>query len=1081
MRRFLSLFTVLMLSWALAFSQSRSISGTVTDESGSPVPFATVTETGTRNATTADASGKYVINQKGSGSLTITATGFNPVVSTPSGNIADVTLVRNESELSAVVVTALGIRRDKNTLPYAAQQISGDEVSKTRTSNAASALSGKVSGLQITQGNGIGGSTNIIIRGNKSLTGNNQALFVVDGVPVDNSVTNTLNQRTGRGGYDYGNAAADINPDDIESINVLKGAAATALYGSRAANGVIMITTKKARKGLGVTINSGVTIGKIDKTTFPTYQKEYGAGYTLAPGKTYGAPAPNIYFRYDDVDGDGKEDLVVSTSEDASYGAKYDPNLMVFGWDAFDPASPYYKKARPWVAAKNDPSTFYETAVTNNNSIMMDGASDKGSFKLGYSRNDEKGVLPNSNVLKNIVNFGATYKITEKLTATALANYSNVTGKGRFGTGYSGRNVNQNFRQWYQTNVDIQEQKEAYFRNRQNISWNWKDPSPSGIVPAYTDNYYWTVYENYENDNRARTFGNVALDYKATDWLGFMARVSVDHYNEFQEERIAVGSQGVASYTRFDRSFTETNYDLMANVDKQLTTDFNLKALAGINMRRNLITSVSSATSGGLIVPKLYSISNSKGIAPAATETYQPKAVDGYFGGVTLTYQDFLTLDGTFRRDRSSTLPVDNFAYNYYAISGSWLFSQHLKNTSWLSYGKLRLNYATVGNDAPWGSIEDVYFKPNPFSSAILFSLPSSKNNTNLKPERTTSKEIGLEMAFLRNRLSFDVSYYDANSVDQIFAVATSTATGYSNKFVNAGKVNNKGIELSVIGTPVKTQNFSWTVNVNFSNNKSKVVDLYEDSKNLQLGSFQGGISVNATLGQPYGTIQGKNFMMIGKDGDPISWDGKSPKLIGSNGYYMGTSTTSDVIGNVNPDWIGGVYNTFRYKNLSLGFLVDVRQGGDLFSLDMFYASYTGVLPMYAGLNDLGKPVRNDLADGGGRILEGVTIDGKPNTQRVVIDANSPTPPQRNYVYDGSFVKLREVNISYSLPDKIFTNVKAIKGIDLSIIGRNLWIIHKNLPYSDPEENLSAGNIQGYQSGAYPTTRSIGFNINVKF
>lgn len=1074
MRRFLTLFTVLMLSGVFAFAQNRTVSGTVKDDTGAPVPFATVTETGTRNATTADANGDFVITKKGNGTLTFTATGFNPVSINPTGNVASPVMVRNASELSTVVVTALGIQRSKNTLPYAAQQIGGDQISNSRSSNAASSLSGKVSGLQITQGNGMGASTNVVIRGNKSLTGSNQALFVVDGVPVDNSNTNSSNQVTGRGGYDYGNAAADINPDDIESITVLKGAAASALYGSRASNGVIMITTKKARRGLGVTVNSGIIVGKIDKTTFPTYQKEYGAGYSDEYAKDG--------FRYFDVDGDGTKDLVVPTSEDASFGAKYDPNLMVYHWDAFDPASPYYHKAKPWVAAQNDPSTFYKTGITTNNSVMVDGASDKGSFKLGYTRNDERGVLPNSHLMKNIVNFGSSYKLTDRLVASAHANYSNVTGKGRYGTGYSGRNVNQNFRQWYQTNVDIQEQKEAYFRNKQNISWNWADPSkPSGLVPAYTDNYYWTVYQNYEDDNRQRIFGDVSLDYKANDWLSFMGRVSVDHYNEFQEERIAIGSNGIPMYQRYDRVFNETNYDLMANVNKDLTSDLNLKGLLGTNIRRTLATSIFATTSGGLIVPELYSISNSKGIAPAPSESYAPIATDGFFGGLTLTYQDYLTLDGTYRRDRSSTLPVNNTDYDYYAISGSWLFSHNLTNVPWLNYGKIRLNYATVGAGTGFGRIKDVYFKPNPFGSAILFSLPSTKNNNNLKPERTNSKEIGLEMAFLNNRLGFDATYYQTNTIDQIFSVATSTATGYGFKYVNAGEVANKGLELSIKGTPVKTSNFSWDITVNWSNNKSNVVSLYEESQNLVLGSFQGGVSINATKGQPYGTIQGKTFQMIGPDGKAVPWDGKSPKLITSSGYYASTSTTTNVLGNINPDWIGGVYNTFRYKNLSLGFLVDMRQGGDVFSLDLFYASYTGVLPEYAGLNDLGKPVRNSLADGGGRILEGVTIDGKPNSKRVIIDANSPTPPQKNYVYDASYVKLRELNISYSLPEKLFTNVKAIKGIDLSIVGRNLWIIHKNLPYSDPEENLSSGNIQGYQSGAYPTTRTIGLNVRVKF
>lgn len=1062
----------------LTFSQNRVITGKVLDDKGEPVNGASILIKGKSTGTSADAEGNFRINAAAGDVLVVSATNFSGTqVTVGNQQNISVSLTRGGEQLSEVVVTALGVRRNKNTLPYAAQQISGEDVSKVRTGNVASALSGKISGLQIIQGNAIGGSTNIVIRGAKSLTGNNQALFVVDGVPVDNSNTNSANQRTGRGGYDYGNAAADINPDDIESINVLKGAAATALYGSRAANGVIMVTTKKARKGLGITINSGVLMGKIDKTTFPTYQKEYGAGYSDQYQKEG--------FLYFDVLGNGTKDYVVPTSQDASFGRKFDPNLMVFHWDAFDPTSPYYHTKRPWVAANNDPSTFYQTSFSTNNSVMLDGGSDRGSFKLGYTRNDEKGVLPNSRVLKNIINFGSSFNITNKLTASALVNYSKVDGKGRYGSGYNGRNPNQNFRQWYQTNVDIQEQKEAYFRNRKNVTWNWSDPStPAGLKPIYTDNYYWMVYENYEQDTRSRVFGNVSLDYKATDWLSFLGRISTDNYTELQEERLAVGSQGVPFYSRFDRTFNETNYDLMANVDKQITEDFNLKALIGTNLRRNTIRSMAASTSGGLIVPGLYSIANSKGTVPAPVEAYQPKAVDGYFGGLTLGYTNFLTLDATIRRDRSSTLPVDANAYNYYAISGSWLFSHHLQNTPWLSLGKLRLNYATVGNDAPWGSIKDAYDQPNPFGSTFLYSLPNTKNNKELKPEQTKSKEIGLEMAFLRNRLGFDVSYYHTNTVDQIIPVSTSTATGYSSKFVNAGNMENKGVELSLYGTPVKTTNFSWNVNVNWTRYRTKVLELYNDSKNLQLGTFQGGVSINATLGESYPTIQGKTYNMLDATGKVVPWDGSGPKLVGSSGYYSATTTTTNVIGNVNPDWIGGIYNTFRYKNLSLGFLVDVRQGGDVWSLDMFYGGYTGVYAdhqAYSGLNDLGNPIRNDLSAGGGRIFEGVTADGKPNTKRVAVDANWPNLPAAAYAYDASYVKLRELTLSYALPQNILSGVKAIKGIELSLIGRNLWIIHKNLPYSDPEENLSSGNIQGMQSGAYPTTRTMGVNLKLKF
>lgn len=1075
MKNILQICFVLMFVAVAAIAQDRTVTGHVTTkEDGLPVPGVTVKVPGTNIGTVTGSDGKYSIKvQQNTTHLHFSYIGYTEQLVLITNNVANVALVQDTKQLSEVVVTALGQTRTKNSLAYAAQQVKGDEVSLTRGANAASALSGKVSGLQIIQGNAIGGSTNVVIRGIKSLTGNNQALFVVDGVPVDNSNINSANQKSGRGGYDYGNAAADINPDDIESINVLKSAAATAIYGSRGSNGVIMITTKSRKKsGMGITINSGLSVGSIDRTTFPTYQKEYGAGYSDPYQSGDG-------FLLVDVLGNGVKERVAPTSEDASYGAKFDPNLLVYQWDAFDPTSPNYLKKTPWVAAANDPSTFYETAVSNNNNIMLDAATDKGSIKLGYTRNDERGTLPNSQVLKNIINLGATYKISERMIASAVGNYSKVDGLGRYGSGYNGLNVNQNFRQWYQTNVDIQAQKSAYFRNQKNVTWNWKDPSSStGLVPIFTDNYYWTRYQNYQNDTRNRLFGNVSLNYKITDWLNILGRVSLDTYNEFQEERIAVGSQGAASYSRNDRGYQQANYDLLANFDKNLTENINLKGLLGTNINKSTLRRVYSATNGGLIVPGLYTVANSLGTVAAPIEDYQPKEVDGYFAGLTLGYKDFITLDGTIRRDEASTLPADANKYYYYSVAGSWLFSRQLQNISWLSVGKVRLNYATVGNDAPWGSVKNVYDKPNPFGSTVLFAYPGTTNNPFLKPEQTESKEIGTELAFLNNRLSIDASYYITNTKDQIIPVAVSAANGFTNTFVNAGTIRNKGFELSLFGTPVRTNNFSWNINVNWSKNNSKVIALYNDSKNLPLANYQGGVSVNATLGQPYGTIQGKTWV----------YDANGNKIVDDSGpnagYYQVTTTTTNIIGNMNPNWVGGVYNSLKYKGVSLGFLIDVRKGGNVWSLDQFYATYTGVLPNTAGLNDLGNPVRDPVTNdskSGGIILPGVTPDGKPNTQRVVIDANSPTLPQAAFSYDASYVKLREATLSFSLPKSVIAKMGPIKGVDLSVFGRNLWIIHKNLPYADPEENLSSGNAQGIQSGAYPTTRVFGLNTKISF
>ena len=1081
MRKIVSLFSMLLLITGLAIAQTRPISGRVVDETGQPVTGASVIIKGTGTGASANANGEFQINAKTGDVLVVSAVGIpSREVTVTSGSALTLSLTRQNANLSEVVVTALGIRRSRNTLPYAAQTVSGDAVSQSRTNNVASALSGKVSGVEIRTGSAMGASSNVVVRGTKSLLNNNQALFVIDGVPFDNSNPSSSNTSTGRGGFDYGNAAADINPDDVESITVLKGAAASALYGSRAANGVVMVTTKKGRRGLGITVNSGVTVGRIDKSTFAQYQKEYGAGYATTG---YGSPAPNEGFFYFDVDGDGQKDLVTPTTEDASFGQKFDPNLMVYQWDAFDRTSPNYKKARPWVAAQNGPESFYETSTSTNNSVFVDGSDERGSFKLGYTRNDEKGILPNSSLLKNLVNFNSSYKITSQLTAAASVNFSAINGRGRYGTGYDDYNVNQSFRQWNEANVDFQEQKEAYFRSKQNMTWNWADPSKeSGLKPIYTDNPYWMRYENYEQDSRFRYFGTASLNYAPTTWFNLLGRVSLDSYDELQEERTAIGSHDPSNYTRFNRTFREMNYDLLANFNTNLSQGLNLKALLGTNIRRTKTNSIFAATNGGLVVPYLYSLSNSLNPITAPSESDAEIAVDGYFAGLTLTYKDFLSLDVTGRQDRASTLPVDKNSYFYPSVSGSFQFAKLLPQLNWLSSGKLRANYASVSNSAGFAQLTDIYDKPTPFGAATLFSLPGTKNNPELKVERTQSYEAGLEMSFFKNRLGFDFTWYTANTIDQINAVAVSTATGYSNKFVNAGTVQNRGIELSLFATPLRTEDFSWNTTINFTRNRNKVISLYEQSSNLQIAALQGGVSINATKGQPYGTIQGKTWSMIGADGKVVAWDGSGPKLVGASGYYTSTTATTNVIGNINPDWIGGVYNTFKYKNLSLGFLVDVRKGGDLFSLDLYYGMASGVYPESVGLNDLGKPQRDDVSQGGGVIIPGVTADGKANAKRV--DANGAYGyagnPAAGFVYDASYVKLRELNLTYSLPQTIFGKLP-FKGIDVSLIGRNLWLIHKNLPYADPEENLTSGNIQGYQSGAYPTTRTIGANLRLRF
>lgn len=1079
------LFTVLMLSVLFTFAQRPSVSGTVKDETGAAVPYATVSESGTRNATTADDRGDFNLKTKGSGRLTITATGFSPITVSPEGNLVTATLKRNTSELNTVVVTALGIRRNRNTLPYSAQQLGGDELSKTVTLNPVSSLSGKVAGLQITQANTMGGSTNVILRGIKSLTQSNQALFVVDGVPFNND-----NQS--RNSYDLGNAASDLNPDDIESVSVLKGPAASALYGSRGSNGVILITTKKGsrNKGVNVTATFGFTTGKPDNSTLPTYQTQYGQGYGSA-GFNPAFPDKDGFFYYTKGSfTNGGRVLIPQTNNDAATGPAYDPSLMIYNWDAFTPGDPNFGKATPWAPAKNhNPTDYFVTPLTTTESIYLNGSNDKGYYKIGFTHDDNKDFMPNSYLKKNLVNFGATYKLLENLSIGGQLDYSDNTATNRYLYPYGGTtNPMTDFRQWWPTNVDIKQQKADFFNTNSNATWNWQTNAYVGNslgnlkTPAYHDNLYWFAYKNYENDSRTRYFGNVHVDYKIAPFINVMARISKDNFNQMLETRNDVGSQNNPYYTRYNASFDETNYDLMFNLDKNITNDINLKAVLGGNVRQQTNQSIAAATSGGLVVPGFFSLSNSVKTPPAPTEGYSVKEVDGVFAGATLSYKELITLDGTIRRDQSSTLPKANNAYYYPSASVNFQFGKLLANMPWLSHGKVWGNYANVGGDAPVFSIFNTYLPQTPFNGQTLFSTGGTNNNLKLIPESNSSTEVGIESGFLKERLGFSVVYYSAKQTNQIIPTSVSTSTGFATFYVNGGTIQNSGLEISVNLVPVRTKNFSWDMVINWSNNKQKVVSLYNNQPSYVVASYQNSIRLTALPGLPY-QLQGTDYKYL-----------NGQRVIDSTGHYEIAGNTFSNLGTPNPDWIGGVNNTFRYKNFGLSFLIDARKGGSVYSLDMDYGSSSGLYPRTAGYNDLGNPVRSPLttdSKSGGIILKGVTENGKTNTTRIdESDINNGAfsyssaygEADREFVYDASYVKLRELAITYSLPAALMAKSKVIKGVDISLNARNLWIIHKNLPYADPEQGQASGNASmGFQNGAYPTIRTIGAILKVKF
>ena len=1071
---------LLMASGINAFAQDRQISGKVTStEDGSPLPGVNIAVRGTNRGTTTGADGSYRINVDGQSTLVFSFVGFQAqTISVVDRTTINVVLATEIGSLEEVVVTALGITREKKSLGYASQEVKGDQVNTAKESNFINSLSGKVSGVEIKRNNNLGSSSNIVIRGFKSLTGNNQALFVVDGVPIDNSNTTSSGTAQGGGGYDYGNAASDINPDDIESINILKGAASTALYGSRAANGVVIITTKKGRKsqGIGVTASVGYSVGSIDKSTFPEYQNQYGGGY----GLYYEDPTSRFLFR--DINGDGKEDLVVPTGEDASWGAKFDPNLQVYDWRSFDPSSPLFGKSSPWVAAQNTPVKFFNNSTTFNGSVGLEGGGENGTYRVSYTRFDQTGILPNSSIQKNSFSFSGTQDFSKKLTATTSINFVRQDAKGRYSNGYSD-NIMSSFRQWYQTNVDMLDLKSAFDRTGKNITWNWADPSD--LKPIYWDNPYWQRANNFQTDWRNRIFGNVALNYKITDNIDILGRVTLDTYTELQEERVAVGSinnNGTAKYDRFDRNFREMNYDLFLNYNKEFSETFSLKGLIGGNIRHAQTGSIFAGTQGGIVVPGLYSLSNTVSPISAPSESYSQIYQEGIFASASLGYRNELFLDITARRDVSSTLPVANNTYFYPSISGSYIFSNKLSE-SWaaLSFGKLRLNYAEVGNTAPALSLLNTYVKPtnvngdtrDAFGGQTLFSTSATLNNPDLKPERTKSIEAGIEMKFVKNRLGFDVSVYRTLSIDQILPVAISKTTGYDRKFVNAGTIENKGIELSLFAIPVQFKDLSWRVGVNYTMNRNKVLALFDGVDNLQIASFQGGVTLNAAIGQPYGVLRGADFVY-----------NNGQKVVLPSGYYAQSDATS-VIGNVTPDWKMGITNTVNYKGLSLSFLIDIQKGGSVFSLDRYYGLATGLYADTTPLNDKGSPVRSSNADGGGYIVPGVLADGTPNTKRVSGENFGLFGYRRNpasmFIYDASYVKLREVTISYKLPVGLFGGSQFIKGATFSLVGRNLWIISKNLPYADPEDGITSGNVSGFQSGVYPSVREIGGSLKFSF
>ena len=1048
MRIGLSSWLAAMFCALSVLAQDRTISGTVTGEdSGEALPGVNVIVKGTNQGTVTDIEGNYNLSvADGAETLSFSFIGYQTQEVPINGQSQiDIQLGSDTKQLSEVVVTALGIERDERSLGYAVQEIDGETLNKVNETNVVNSLQGRVAGVQI-NGNtgGLGGSSRILIRGANSVAGQNQPLFVVDGIPLDNSNFNTAAQTTGRDGYDYGNAAQDIDPNNIESVSVLKGASAAALYGNRAANGVIIITTKKgsARKGIGVTFNSQVLFQDI--LVLPEYQNLYGGG--AGP------------FRQN---ADGQD--VVLFNVDESWGPRLD-GRPVRQWYSYYPETipEFANQATPWVAHPDNIRNFFETGLQNTNSVALEGGNDAGTFRLGYTNMNTKGIMPNSNLNCNTLNFNGSLNLTDKFTASAGVNYVRTDAKGRPEQGYG--NVIVQFNHFGQRQLDMG-LLDQYWITPTGEQRTWNRRSAANPFPQYANNPYWIRRKNFQNDDRQRVYGNVNLSYEFTDWLTLTGRLLHDYYTDRREERIANGSIDQSSYSEDVREVRETNADLILTADKNLNEDFSITGLVGVNTRFNSLYRNYGETVGGLSVPDFFNLENSTN-RPTIDDIKEERRINSVFGSATLGWRDMIYLEGTLRNDWSSTLPDGNNSFLYPSVGGSFVFSalESISDSPVLSYGKVRASWAQVGNDTDPYRTALTYQPRDNFGANPVYRVPLQRNNVNLRPEETQSYEFGVETQFFQNRIGLDVTYYNSSSTDQIFEVPVTGAAGYTSQIVNAGEVTNQGVEVLLRATPVATENFQWDIVVNWARNRNRLESLTEDQSVYQISAGLFGVTTVAIEGQPLGSLYGTDF--------EYAPDGS--KLVDDNGLYI-QSDSLRAIGTTLADWTGGITNTFTYKGLSLNVLVDARQGSDIYSITNLFGKYSGMMEETVAGN-----IREEWL-----IAEGVQNVAEENEAPRYERNNTAVDPQtffssmfgngRASTYDGSFVKLREVSLSYTLPNGLFEN--RIKNVSLSLIGRNLAMIYKKIPHIDPESVASSTNAQGVEGGVLPSLRSYGFSV----
>lgn len=1049
---FLVMFLLLMVaSGSKAFAQKQELSGTILNSDGLPIQFASIQVKGTTRGSTSNEQGEFKITASPGEELQVSSVGYvTRLIKVEKITKLVITLINSGNDLGEVVVTALGITRAKKTLGYAVQKIDGSQLDQAKDNNIINSLSGKVAGVQVTSGgSAVGSSAKIVIRGNSSF-GTNSPLFVIDGVPIYNNVTN-LN---GGGGLDWGNTASDIDPNNIESLTILKGSSASALYGSRATNGVIVITTKKgskSKKAIGVDFNSSVIVDKA--SYFPKLQNEYGGGrfgseyewnqHNKKNGTnlTYNEYAKQYAYNYVDGRGGGRND-----NNPLSWGPRLDKGLLLDQW--------YSGKNSPFVSQPNNTAEWFNPGVTFNNSVAVSTNGEKASGRISYTNQDTKGIVDFTDQKQNTISANMNLKPSDKLSASANFTYLSKESNNIPQSGYAWADIFG----WRQRDFPTQYVKDLFY----------KKGNSDFIYPLQNNPFY--TLRNTSGFKRDRIYGSISSDYKINSWLRASGTMAIDFYYEFRK---SITQSGTVDNVRLNRGgqFSEEqqfnqerNFDFTLNFDKSFG-DFRVDGLIGANKRDNKFRSM-MLSAADLTVADIYAISNIKGLPGRANYNSMYETQSAYFAA-NGSYKDYLFLGVTGRNDWSSTLAANNRSFFYPSISLGFIVTEAFKlDSEKISYFKLRANVARVGGGTDPYLLNRTY-SAGTYNATSYFNPSSVLPPINLEPFQTSSYELGAEMKFLKNRFSLDLTYYNQTTVNQIINVGTSRASGYASMTMNAGEIQNSGIEIMFLGKVLeKKSGLNWDISINWGKNKSMVNSLYGGLSSYQISGGFGGATLRGIPGQDWGILWGLPFVR-----------NANGKVVVDNLGIPKTTSVGVNLGSVTPDWNGGITNSFGYKGFNLNFLTDVRMGGKFFSTTAWHSYPTGAYAV---------TTQNNVRETG-LIVDAVFDDGKPNNVRVSAqDYYNGGWMWNNHEYsilDGTFIKLREVIIGYDFKLK---KASFIQRLNLSMVGRNLAILYRDKSTRelgiDPEVGLgsSAGGV-GFENFQIPTVRSFGINLKASF